>query len=415
MENASSKKSFFRDKAVKHSLNLSEGTVLEWNRSHRFALIVIVVTLILLVSYFFFVSHRLSAKAFGEITTSGSQFIVYAPSTGVIDLSLSEGETIEASQKLFKVARRDMSNGEYIDDKISAEQQRQKNILERTASLLESELSNLKLLKQNTTKSIDATIKTDRKILKKQETYLELLQKDMKNIVALNKKGFAGYKEISDIKKSVLTKEVEVAKARKSLSKLLDAKTQINLDFEAQELGVLGKLLDTRLTLSELNERISLSKKTTDQWVTSGISGRVSVIFVSDAQYVSNGDPVLKLISGDAPFMVKAFLDSRSMEGVRIGKEVIIKFHSFPSLKHGIYYGKVSKISEDVIPDSELPSHLKYKKNHYKIHIDINHESLKKIREELRNGMTADIEILGKRRTMFEWVMQRLIRGNTNG
>ena len=102
------------------------------------------------------------------------------------------------------------------------------------------------------------------------------------------------------------------------------------------------------------------------------------------------------------------------MEGVSVGKEVVIKFHSFPSLKHGLFYGRVSKVSDDVIPDSKLPNYLRDSKNYYKIQVDMNDESLREIRGKLRIGMTADIEIQGKERTMFEWVVQRLTRGNNN-
>lgn len=409
MEKTTIGESIYRNEAVKHSLNLSEGTVLTWNRSHRFALIAISVTLVLLLYYFFSVSHRLSAKAFGEVSISGTQFIAYAPSSGVIELSLSKGETIDAGHKLFKVARRDISDEGYIDNNVSAEQKRQKNILEQTISLLESQLSNLKLTKAAKIKSIEAAIETGKKILEKEGTYLQLLDTDMVNVANLNREGFAGYKEMSDIKKKVLSKGIQVEESRSSLNSLTEEKAQIDLDFEAHEFVIAEKLLDTRLRLFTLNERVSLSKKTTDQWVTTDIPGKVSIIFVSNAQHVSMGEPVLKIISGNAPFIIEAFLDSKNMEGVRIGKEVAINFHSFPSLKHGLFYGRVSKVPDDVIPDSKLPNYLRDRNNYYKIQIDTNDESLKDIRGELKIGMTADIEILGKERTMYEWVVQRLI------
>ena len=413
MENAQNKQTLFREKAVRHSLNLSEGTVVEWNSKHKFAVILILIILILLISYFFFISHQLTVKAPGEVTFNGSQFLVYSPSSGVIDLAVSEGEMVKGGQKLFRVSRKDISDGEYIDKKISIEQEKQKNILNKTVSLLNLSLANLQHLKEKRIAKIEKVIAAEKRILDKHQEFLTLLRDDMKNLIALAKKDFVGSKEIIDAKKALLIKEIEVEEVKKSLNRMIGTKAQIDVEYKADRLAILAKLQDSNLTLSALNERISISKKTTDRWVTTNISGKVSSIFAADSEYVSKKDPVLKIISDDSYFIIKAFLGTRSMEGINIGKDVVIKFHSLPSIKHGIFHGKITKISDDVMPASKLPSHLNKTRNYFQILITVNQISLKKVQNKLKNGMTADIEILGKKRTMFEWLTQKLVRGKT--
>ena len=149
--------------------------------------------------------------------------------------------------------------------------------------------------------------------------------------------------------------------------------------------------------LPRLKERVS---RTTIKAPMDGIINKIN--FRTPGGFVRTGDLVLELIPTGEALIIEAKIQLKDISRIRVDDEVRIRFTAYDSSKFGYVLGLVSQISADAVIDkgSDMATH-------YLIKVVIEDELIVDgLPVELLPGMTASVDVLSGKRTVFDYLWQ---------
>ena len=120
------------------------------------------------------------------------------------------------------------------------------------------------------------------------------------------------------------------------------------------------------------------------------------------------GDVVLELVPTGEALVVEGKINPKDISRIRVADEVRIRFSAYDSSKYGHVMGRVSRISADAVMDerSDISSY-------YVIDVAIEGELIadgEKV--EFLPGMTASVDVLSGKRTVFDYIWQPVAKVN---
>ncbi|BAU10427.1 multidrug resistance efflux pump [Leptolyngbya sp. NIES-3755] len=140
------------------------------------------------------------------------------------------------------------------------------------------------------------------------------------------------------------------------------------------------------------------------------VDGVVSALNIRNrGEVVQSGQTITEISSKTAPLILVAALPTREAGFVKVGDKVQIKFDAYPYQDYGIFEGKVSSLSPDVKVDERVGVV-------YRVEIVLDRHSISTStqRTELKAGQTATAEIIVRRRTIAQMLLDP-IRQLQNG
>ena len=149
--------------------------------------------------------------------------------------------------------------------------------------------------------------------------------------------------------------------------------------------------------LPRLKDRVS---RTVIKAPIDGIINKIN--FRTPGGFVRTGDLVLELVPTGEALVIEAKIQLKDISRIMVGDEVRIRFSAYDSSKYGHVAGRVSLISPDAVIDkgSDMATH-------YLIKVMIEGELMIKNRPvEFMPGMTASVDVLSGKRTVFEYLWQ---------
>jgi adhesin transport system membrane fusion protein len=121
---------------------------------------------------------------------------------------------------------------------------------------------------------------------------------------------------------------------------------------------------------------------------------------------VRTGDVVLELVPTGEALMIEAKIKPKDISSIKRGDEVRIRLTAYNSMKYGFILGRVERISADATGDDRPGS-----ESYYLIDVVIESEMLLDGNAaELMPGMTASVDILSGKRTVFEYFWNPMAR-----
>lgn len=127
-------------------------------------------------------------------------------------------------------------------------------------------------------------------------------------------------------------------------------------------------------------------------------SGKITYArIIEENQVVNAGDEIFYINAGNTNFFGEMTIPQYNMGKVKRGQEVLIKLKSFPYEEYGMLRGKISYMADIPYNDSVFISKVDLNKNAF---------SSLKLPLNLKNGMTADAEIITEDATL----LSRLLR-----
>ncbi|MGG6267500.1 HlyD family type I secretion periplasmic adaptor subunit [Leptolyngbya sp. AN03gr2] len=173
--------------------------------------------------------------------------------------------------------------------------------------------------------------------------------------------------------------------AQQAIQQLLVQRTQVIAKMQQSE-----KLLQQ--ASSELNQ---LTLK-------APVDGIVSALNIHNrGEVVQSGQTITEIAPKTAPLILIAALPTREAGFVKVGDKVQIKFDAYPYQDYGIFEGKVVSMSPDVKLDERIGAV-------YRVEISLDRHSISTPaqRIELKAGQTATAEIIVRRRTISEMLLE---------
>jgi len=197
---------------------------------------------------------------------------------------------------------------------------------------------------------------------------------------------------------SITQAQLAIGEVQREIENIRDAYILTSMD-------ELSEVVSQRAELSEalprLEDRVSRTS------IRAPLDGIVNTInFRTAGGYVRTGDVVLELVPTGEALIVEAKIKPQDISRINQDDEVRIRLSAYDSSKYGHVLGRVKRISADAVVDERSGS-----ASHYLIDVSIDGEMLVEGEAvELIPGMTASVDVLSGKRTVFEYFWQPIAK-----
>ena len=177
---------------------------------------------------------------------------------------------------------------------------------------------------------------------------------------------------------------------------------------DAYALASLDELAQVVSQKSELSEALPrLEDRVSRTLIRAPMDGVVNTLnYRTPGGYIRTGDVVLELIPTGEALVVEAKINPKDISRIKLGDEVRIRLSAYDSSKYGHVAGRLERISPDAVVDERSGS-----ATHYLIDVAIEGEMfVKGAPVELMPGMTASVDVLSGKRTVFEYFWQPIAK-----
>jgi membrane fusion protein len=170
------------------------------------------------------------------------------------------------------------------------------------------------------------------------------------------------------------------------------------------------KIQALRSQLSAAEERIAEVNGRTAYIVRAPIGGRISLLQASAGQAADPKRLQLQIVPPDSKLQAELFIPVRAIGFVEVGQDVRILFDAFPYQRFGTYHGRIVKVSQTVLLDSDVAGPIKLKEPAYTATVALDRPDItangKKI--PLQPDMSLRADIILEKRTLVDWIFTPL-------
>lgn len=194
--------------------------------------------------------------------------------------------------------------------------------------------------------------------------------------------------------------ELAIMETRSEIENIRDAYVLSAIDERAKVVSQLAELSEA---LPRLEDRVSRTL------IRAPMDGIVNTLnFRTAGGYIRTGDVVLELVPTGEALIVETKIKPQDISRVNPDDEVKIRLSAYDSSKHGHVLGRVASISADAVIDERSGT-----ASHYLINVEIEGEMIIEGKAvELLPGMTATVDVLSGKKTVFEYIWQPIAKVN---
>ena len=310
-----------------------------------------------------------------DFEVSGGEF------EGQTDFKSGDTSVITAEKNLFLSRRQELAN------KISIHENK---ILQVEKQLLSID-SSLKMeidLQEFIDREVDLLRPLVKQNIAPETRLLELLREQKRNLGSQENNRLA-------------IDEAEIA-----LDELAQLITSAKENYKLQALDELSKvtaeIVELSTVLPRLSQRISRTK------VIAPMDGIISKIkYKTIGGYVRQGDVLLEMVPGNEGITLEGRIKPEDISRIKLDDAVKVRLSAYDSAKYGSISGKVAAISPDTVTSEDGTG-----TTYYAIEVKITSDMVlaNGTVVQLKPGMTATIDVLSGKRTVFEYIWAPMAR-----
>ncbi|MCH1425176.1 MAG: HlyD family type I secretion periplasmic adaptor subunit [Burkholderiales bacterium] len=191
-----------------------------------------------------------------------------------------------------------------------------------------------------------------------------------------------------------------IAEVMREIENAKDAYVLSSMDELAKLVAQQSELIEA---LPRLEDRVSRTL------IRAPLDGVVNTLnFRTLGGYIRTGDVVLELVPTGEALIVEAKIQPQDISRIKVSDEVRIRLSAYDSSKYGHVLGRVDRISADAVIDDRSGS-----ATHYLIDVLIEGNMIVNGEVvDLMPGMTASVDVLSGKRTVFEYFWQPIAKVN---
>lgn len=394
----------------------------------------------------------------GKVIPSQQVQVIQNLEGGILkEIAVSEGELVEAGQKLLSIDSTQFLS-EYREqatqgDSLQARIHRLESQIEQVQVMSQSELKALVegesslpfqsfpadldpgvvnqqrgLYKEEIQGLIDRTSILEQQINQKQaaleelnskvkflERSYELVKKEIEITVPLARNGVVSEVEVIKLERAgnEVKGELEGAKLLipKLNSEIEEAKRKRNEQFSKFRTEAQKELAEAQDKLNSLDEvLISLQDRLERTTVTSPVHGTIKTIKINTVGgVIQPGMDLIEIVPVEDSLLVEAKVDPKDIAFIRPGLDAIIKLSAYDFAIYGGLKGKVEHISADTIKDEKDESYYYIKVRTEESYLDSNNKPLPII-----PGMTANVDVITGKKTVLDYLLKPIVRAKHN-
>lgn len=366
--------------------------------------LLIVVILFLLVAEY---SRKETAVGYLTPTTGTSK--IFVPQRGTIrEVHVEEGDVVQEGQALLTIDTKQiaadgvdvhatqletlLAQKQLLAKNIASEEERAGSEHERLTSLI---------------RGFEAEISQLQSQIQLQSERLLIAESEVSSSEQLRMKGY--------------TTAVEVKRRQLQMLELKQAVSALNQQLTAKR----NQLVETRYSLSQLptlmaqkvqalrNELSATEQRTAEikgrgaYVIRAPASGRVSTLQATVGQ---NADPQrlqLEIIPEHAAIKAELFIPARAIGFVKPGQAVRILYEAFPYQHFGTYSGKVIKVSQTILTNSDAAGPIALKEPAYRVTAALDRTEIDAhgTKVALQPDMLLRADIILEKRSLMSWLL----------
>lgn len=364
------------------------------------------------IAFLFFAQYARKETAAGYLIPASGTARVFAQQPGIVSaVYVGQGDTVEKDQPLLAVMTSQVAtNGEDVNTAILNTLQQQKQALTRQ---IVEEVHRTASERQRLT----AQVQEHESVWGQLEAQMAVQRQ---RIAILEKMVEAG----SQLRVKGLVSEVDQRRREEALLE----QRQAMISFNQQTTSRQGQLSEVRFNLEQLpftqgakiqalrndlsaaEQHIAEVDGRRAYVVRAPIGGRISLLQASPGQAVDPRRLQLQIVPGNSPLQAELFIPVRAIGFVEVGQDVKILFDAFPYQRFGTYHGRIVKVSQTVLLDSDVAGPIKLKEPAYTATVALDRPDItargKKIL--LQPDMSLRADIILEKRTLIDWIFTPL-------
>jgi membrane fusion protein len=326
---------------------------------------------------------------------------------------VEEGAQIKKGQVLLTVnTGKEDSYGEAYK-KISSE------ITDRIESLESSLLkSQLQLsVTENNYRRDKSSLQQNLSILKQQISYqisINLLaQKNSDRYESLYKNSYVTAEEYEQKSNILLSKKADMEVLNRQYHEVELKIAELDANYQKERFAQEAQSSDISRKISQANQELIERIASEALQITTSVSGTVSLVNISEGQYVDSTRLLMAIIPSGSTVAVELYANSSVIGFIKVGQKVQIRYSSYPYQKYGVQSGVVTSVSTSAESISQLAPGLQFsnsKEEMYKIKVKPISQNLsyEGAIYQLQAGMTLEADIFQSERKIYEWFFEPL-------
>lgn len=357
------------------------------------------------------------AYAQGKLIPKGAVYKVNPTETGkVARLQVKEGQTVKAGQPLLELdpvfAATEI---EALEKQLAAEQIQlgqtqnlmvQLSLQAQTRSTIAkagTEAQKVTIAQaQNNVGTSETLIKQLDGDATAQQERINRLQPLMAEGAISREQIFQMEQALRDRQRTLIEHQGSLKQNQTTVDRLQVELGQKHAEEQQFQLEAQQQLQQLKLQISQLQAKIEQTQtqlkaaqaKRQQRIITAPVSGLVSMLQIQHAgEVVQIGQPLAEISPQNAPLVMSALLPSREAGLVKVGMTVQLKFDAFPYQSYGTVSGKVTRISPDAQPNSQLGQV-------YDVEVAIKKPTNSRVL--LKAGQTGTVEIVTRNRRIVD-------------
>jgi membrane fusion protein len=193
--------------------------------------------------------------------------------------------------------------------------------------------------------------------------------------------------------------------------------SEVRYNLEQLPVAREDKIQALRNELSSVEQRIAETSGRSAYIVRAPVAGVISLLQASPGQQADPRRVQLQIIPPDSKLQAEVFIPIRAIGFVEVGQDVRILFDAFPYQRFGTYHGKIVKVSQTVLLESDVSGPITLKEPAYRAVVALDRPDItaqgKKI--PLQPDMSLRADIILEKRTLVDWMLAPLRHAGLEG
>lgn len=344
----------------------------------------------------------------GRLVTEPASVTVSAPQYGtIVERHAADGEFVARGAALFVLS------SERVSDAVGATQasiarglrQRYGTLAAQLAQLRDREASDRAALSaQSLALSAEAEI-IDR-MLDNRLRRVELAAQAAQGYREMSDAGFATEEQLIARQENLLEQQAQVQSLRRERSRIESQLADVGNRLLTLSSGYQQESAELQLAMIGTRHDIAENEARRRITIVSPVAGMATAITAEVGQAVQASQLLMTLIPAGARLRAELYAPSRAIGLVDVGDRAVIRYAAYPYQRFGHHGATVVMISATTLPEARRGG----AEPVYRVIAELDGQSLTahgKARP-LRAGMSLEADVLGERRRLYRWMLDRL-------
>lgn len=242
------------------------------------------------------------------------------------------------------------------------------------------------------------------------ERQLELVDQELPGLRSLLARGLVSLSRVSTLERerarltAVASRAItDGAKAERSIGEAELQIEQGGVDFQRM---VVADLIETRRQIAEIGEKTAIARDILHRLAVRAPQAGIAQArkFATIGAVVRPGDVLIEIAPIDQDLVIRAQVDPRDIDVLRIGQTSEIRFPNFKSSEAPLMFGQVRALSNDRIQDPANPGN-----SYFFVEVQADLSTIPSpLRERIRSGMAAEVIVPTGERSAAQYFLQPL-------